>query len=57
MEASIKLFSLHAGEIQALNIVQEYQADLLLTDDTAARLAARSMQISVHGTLGICSRE
>jgi predicted nucleic acid-binding protein len=56
MEASIKLFSLHAGEIQALNIVQEYQADLLLTDDTAARLAARSMQISVHGTLGILLR-
>lgn len=56
MKASIQLFSLHAGEIQALNIAQEYQADLLLTDDTAARLAAKSMQISVHGTLGILLR-
>ena len=56
MQATVQLFSLHAGEIQALNIAKEYQANLFLTDDTAARLAAGAMSISVHGTLGILLR-
>ena len=56
VNATVQLFSLHAGEIQALNIAHEFEADLLLTDDTAARLAAGSMKIAVHGTLGILLR-
>jgi predicted nucleic acid-binding protein len=56
MQATVQLFSLHAGEIQALNIAKEYQANLFLTDDTAARLAAGAISISVHGTLGILLR-
>jgi predicted nucleic acid-binding protein len=48
------LFSLHAGEIQALKIAQELKPDLFLTDEPAARLAAGSMKVAVHGTLGIC---
>jgi len=56
LEATTRLFSLHAGEIQAINIAQECQADLLLTDDTAARLAAASAGIQVRGTLGILLR-
>lgn len=56
IKAIVQVFSLHAGEIQALNVVQEFQADLFLTDDTAARLAAGSMKIAVHGTLGILLR-
>ena len=56
LNAIVQLFSLHAGEIQALNIAQEVKADMLLTDDTAARLAAGSMRIAVHGTLGILLR-
>lgn len=56
MDAAIRLFSLHAGEIQALHIAHEYQTDLLLTDDTAARLAAKSAGMAVHGTLGILLR-
>ena len=51
-----RLFALHAGEVQALQIAQELNADLLLTDDTAARLAARNRRVAVHGTLGVLLR-
>src|SRR5437879_681246 len=51
-----RLLALHAGEVQALQIAQELGADLLLTDDTAARLAARNLRVAVHGTLGILLR-
>jgi predicted nucleic acid-binding protein len=47
---------LHVGETQALQLAQEHGADLLLTDDTAARLAAKQMGLLVHGTLGILLR-
>jgi len=50
------LLVLHAGEIQALQLAQELNADLLLTDDTAARLAAKTLQVSAHGTLGVLLR-
>jgi predicted nucleic acid-binding protein len=39
-----RLLALHAGEVQALQLAQELNADLLLTDDTAARLAAKRLQ-------------
>lgn len=51
-----RLLVLHAGEAQALQLVQELNADLLLTDDTAARLGARTLQVSAHGTLGVMLR-
>jgi predicted nucleic acid-binding protein len=51
-----RLFALHAGELQALQVATEFRADLLLTDDTAARLAAKNMAIPVHGTIGILLR-
>jgi predicted nucleic acid-binding protein len=51
-----RLLILHAGEIQALQLVQELNADLLLSDDTAARLAAKTLRVSAHGTLGILVR-
>jgi len=47
---------LHVGETQALQIAEEHGADLPLTDDTAARLAAKPLGVSVHGTLGILLR-
>lgn len=56
LQATIQLFSLHAGEIQALQVIEEQEIDLFLTDDTAARLAAGSANIRVHGTLGILLR-
>ncbi len=54
--AAHRLFVVHAGEAQALQLAQELGSDLLLTDDTAARLAARTLQLSAHGTLGLMLR-
>lgn len=54
--AAHRLLVLHAGEAQALHLAQELNADLLLTDDTAARLAARTLRLSAHGTLGVMLR-
>ena len=34
----------------------EYPSSVLLTDDTAARLAAGSLGIRVHGTIGVLVR-
>ncbi len=56
LQATSRLFALHAGELQALQLAAEKKADLLLTDDTAARLAARNLSIPVHGTIGILLR-
>ena len=46
-----KLFPLHVGETQALQVAIEHGADLLFTDDTAARLAAKQL-----GNLSITPR-
>jgi predicted nucleic acid-binding protein len=54
--ATHRLLILHAGEAQALQLAEELDADLVLTDDTAARLAARTLQLSAHGTLGVMLR-
>jgi len=51
-----RLFPLHAGETQALAVASEQGADLLLTDDTAARLAATRLGRRVHRTLVILVR-
>lgn len=50
------LYSLHAGEQEALHLCAEFGDCLLLTDDTAARLAAKSLNIAAHGTLGVLIR-
>lgn len=50
------LYTLHAGEQEALHLCVEFSDCLLLTDDTAARLAAQSLDISAHGTLGLLIR-
>jgi len=49
-------FSLHTGEVQAFQISLSIPADLLLTDDTAARLAGKHLGLTVHGTIGILLR-
>jgi predicted nucleic acid-binding protein len=51
-----RLLALHAGEMEALRVALEHDPALLLTDDTAARLAARNLSIRAHGTLGILLR-
>jgi predicted nucleic acid-binding protein len=56
LAAIAQLFALDAGELEALQVVREHSADLLLSDDTAARLAAQSLSIPVHGTVGILVR-
>jgi predicted nucleic acid-binding protein len=56
LDVLARTFPLHEGEREALQVAQELHVDLLLTDDTAARLAAQTLGISVHGTIGILFR-
>jgi predicted nucleic acid-binding protein len=56
LEALARGLTLHAGELEALRIAWEYRPVLLLTDDTAARLAADRMGIEVRGTIGMLVR-
>jgi predicted nucleic acid-binding protein len=44
---------LHAGEAEALAFAREAQADMFLTDDTAARAMGESLGIHVRGSLGV----
>lgn len=56
LKALAKSFGLHKGELSALLLCQEHRDTLLLCDDSAARLAAEALGITVHGTLGILLR-
>ena len=51
-----RLLPLHDGEVEALRVAVDHPSALLLTDDAAARLAARSLNIPVHGTIGLLVR-
>jgi predicted nucleic acid-binding protein len=44
---------LHGGESEALALALELQPDWFLTDDAAARLMAESLNIEVHGSIGV----
>ncbi len=44
---------LHGGEAEALALAQEFKSDWFLTDDAAARLMAESLNIEVHGSIGV----
>jgi predicted nucleic acid-binding protein len=44
---------LGGGEIEAISLAVEIQADLLLCDDDKARKAATQRKIHVTGTLGV----
>lgn len=48
--------SLHRGELAALALMQDHPEAIFLTDDTAARLAAKSLGYRVHGTIGVLLR-
>ena len=50
------IFSLDAGEIEALALVEQRPEAMFLTDDAAARLVAKQMGFNVHGTIGILVR-
>lgn len=50
------LYTLHRGEKEALSLCIDRPDTLLLTDDTAARLAANSIHVEARGTLGLLLR-
>jgi predicted nucleic acid-binding protein len=56
LEAMAQVLTLHTGEWEALCVALEQGPALLLTDDTAARLAAGNLGIPTHGTIGILVR-
>jgi len=49
-------FNLDAGEREALSLCEQYPSAILLTDDAAVRLAAKTSGIRAYGTLGILIR-
>ncbi len=51
-----QIYTLHAGEYEALNLCMTCQGAWLLTDDAAARLAAKALNIRTHGSLGLLIR-
>jgi predicted nucleic acid-binding protein len=55
-QALVRTFSLDLGEQAALSLMQQYPEAIFLTDDAAARLAATTLGLRVHGTIGILLR-
>lgn len=49
-------FSLHRGEAEAILLVEELSADLLLVDEQVGRAIAHSRNLPVSGTLGVLER-
>ena len=56
ISAMTAMYTLHHGEREALTLCLDQSINVLLTDDTAARLAAKSLNITTHGTLGLLIR-
>ena len=52
-EVPPELESLDVGEREAILLARALQADLLIVDDKAARIAARRLGLTVTGTLGV----
>lgn len=51
-----RIFSLDAGETEALAVMKRNPEAMLLTDDASARLVAQQMGLKAHGTIGILIR-
>ena len=56
LTALFRLYSLDAGEAEALLFMGSHRDWILLTDDAAARMAATQLAYEVHGTIGIVIR-
>ncbi len=55
-QALVRALALDLGEQAALSLVALHPGAILLTDDAAARLAAKGLGYRVHGTVGILLR-
>lgn len=55
-QAVVRALTLDLGEQAALSLMEQHSNAILLTDDAAARLAARALGYRVHGTIGILLR-
>jgi predicted nucleic acid-binding protein len=51
-----RALSLDKGEMEALSMMDHHPNAILLTDDSAARLAAEHRGIKAHGTIGLLIR-
>lgn len=60
LEQSVKticnLFSLDAGEMESLSLLNNDPDSIFLTDDAAARIVATKLGYRVHGTIGVLVR-
>ena len=56
VETLCRTLVLHRGEIDALGLALELQSHMFFTDDAAARFAAESLNLPVHGTVGLIVR-
>ena len=54
--ALVRALALDLGEQAALSLMASHPDAIFLTDDAAARLAARGLGYRVHGTIGILLR-
>lgn len=52
----VRTFSLDVGEQAALSLMESHPESVLLTDDAAARLAAKAFGYRSHGTIGVLIR-
>jgi predicted nucleic acid-binding protein len=55
-QALVRALALDLGEQAALSLIARHPDAILLTDDAAARLAARGLGFQVHGSIGILLR-
>jgi predicted nucleic acid-binding protein len=54
--AVVRALTLDLGEQAALSLMEQHSDAILLTDDAAARLAARALGYRAYGTIGILLR-
>lgn len=52
----VQTLALDLGEQAALSLMQQHPDAIFLTDDAAARVAASTLGLQVHGTIGILLR-
>ena len=53
LAVEVLLSELHYGEAESIILAKEIEADLLLLDDDRAKVKAKSLGLSAHGTLGL----